>query len=150
MRPTSIVAFERLALLSIALDGLNFAARWQQLVASGHAGLGVATDIFTIVFQLALILIVSRFGSRICKWAIVILTTVGIVDFLVTGFRDDGTQLWKSIYLLQMILAAVGLVLLVCDEGGGAQSEGDLKSAAHPFQTREDRNCSRYRANKMA
>ena len=112
MRPTSIVAFERLALLSIALDSLNFAARWQQLVASGHAGFVVATDIFTIVFQLALILIVSRFGSRICMWAIVILTTVGIVDFLVTGFRDDGTQLWKSIYLLQMILAAVGLVLL--------------------------------------
>lgn len=117
MRPPSIVWFERLSLLALAIGALVSVATWDGVVASAQ-GSGmtptVAAIIYIVLFALlvGLVLLISRGRSVIAKWIYVILFVGG---FLATA-RDLGgifdLGLLGLVQALQLLLQIVAVGLL--------------------------------------
>ena len=94
MRPKSIVLFERLVLLGIALGIISAFLIHEQVAAMVAAqGQGVGTNTvyiiqaITIALYLLLIWFISRHGSPVAKWIYVVLAGLGLVAGLV-GVRQ--------------------------------------------------------------
>jgi hypothetical protein len=84
MRPTSILYFERLAILSILVGMVFTWIDWEDQIAGVRAaGFTAAVAPLTLGFALAilllLIVLISRRGSAIAKWVFVALFAFGLV-----------------------------------------------------------------------
>ena len=114
MRPKSIVTFEWLALLGLAVALVVTTLTWNGNVAayrnSGYAPavLWLVTGVEFIV-GLLLIFLISRGGNVIAKWILVILVAAGVVELLIgIGDRLDAgllgiAEIGKMILLVAAI-----------------------------------------------
>lgn len=87
MRPRSIIAFERLYLISLLIAAVAAAANWDRSLSFARSfGFGPALVIFVQVIGLglmaALIYLIARRRSVIAKWLLVLLFLVGLVILL--------------------------------------------------------------------
>jgi cbb3-type cytochrome oxidase subunit 3 len=92
MRPSSIVNFERVVLLSLLLGVINSYLIWDQTTARVAAqGMGpqfvIGVQVATIAIYLLLIWFISRKGSPVAKWIYVVLCAIGLVAGVV-AFRQ--------------------------------------------------------------
>jgi hypothetical protein len=121
MRPTSIVYFERLSLLSLMVGVAFF------LLASGEggppdriAGLGPGfiplIHAAGIVLILLLILLISRKGSAIAKWIFTILFAVGVVFAVPQLAQSIDRGLIALLQLTQLVVQAAALYFLFTPE----------------------------------
>ena len=114
MRPKSIVTFEWLVLLYLALGVVNSYVSWDQTMASLQdqgAGLGSGTIItiqaITVALYLLLVWFISRKGSPIAKWIYVVLGGLQLVAGLV------GIQQTASLGTLPLIITIAQYVLIL-------------------------------------
>ena len=87
MRPRSIVAFERLYLISLLIAAVAAAANWDRSLSFARGfGFGPAFVIVTQAIGLglvaALIYLIARRRSAVAKWLLVLLFLVGLVVLL--------------------------------------------------------------------
>lgn len=117
MRPPSIVWFERLSLLALAIGALVSALTWDDVLASiqttGMSGT-VAAVIHILLFALlvGLVLLISRRRSVAAKWVYVILFVAGLIVTApgLGGIFDLGLLgLVQAVQLLLQVIA-VGLL----------------------------------------
>ena len=120
MRPPSIVTFERVVLLSLALGVLNSFLVWDQAVAAVSAtgtGMGpgsiIGIQVVTLALYLLLLWFISRKGSPVAKWIYVVLAVLGLVMGLV-GIRQ--TMSYGTLPLIisgaQYVLTLISVWLL--------------------------------------
>ena len=114
MRPKSIVNFERLVLLYLAVGLLNTYLVWDQTVASLQgqgAAMGSGTILtiqaITVALYLLLLWFISRKGSPVAKWIYVVIGALSLVVGVV-GFQQT-----LSLGTLSLILSIVQYVLLL-------------------------------------
>lgn len=90
MRPSSIIWFERLYLLSLILGTLHGIFFFDETVAQIESdpgmgalgmGAGFAIIIMTVTFLFSLLFwyLIARKGSNLAKWVLVVLTVVGLL-----------------------------------------------------------------------
>jgi uncharacterized membrane protein len=125
VRPASVVNFERVVLLTLALGAANAVLTWDALVAGFAArGLGpsfvVGAHVAGGALILALLWMMSRRRSDVARWIYVALTVAGI---LVTLFaitpNDSGAPILLVIEVLQMLLSLISLWLLFRPDAQG-------------------------------
>ncbi len=118
MRPASIVNFERVVLLSLALGLIGAYLIWDQTMQTASAaGMGSGTLVtiqaVTIGLYLLLLYFIARKGSPVAKWIYVALAVLGLVVG-VAGFQQTmqyGT-LPLIITIIQYALTLYSLYLL--------------------------------------
>ena len=121
MRPPSIVMFDRLFLVSLALSvlglALNFTAISQQVLATpGLADAGIGSGFFigavAVSYAISLLLwfFVAHKGSNVAKWILVVLAAISLVSLpgLLAGPWDLTAILNLASYVLQ--IAALGFL----------------------------------------
>jgi hypothetical protein len=118
MRPASIVNFERIVLLLLALSAIAVALDWDRQVealrpiASGSAILAVAVAIIFGVYLLLMWLIARR-RSVVAKWIYVVLTVLSLAaslpQFLEIG---DATLVAAVMTVVSSVLGIVSIYLL--------------------------------------
>ena len=123
MRPPSIVWFERLSLIALAIGAAVSVATWDDVLLSlAGTGIGstVAAAILIVLFALflGLVLLISRGRSMIAKWVYVILFVGGL---LVTapglgGIFDLG--LLGVVQAVQLLLQVIAVGLLFAPPAG--------------------------------
>ncbi|HEX6374123.1 MAG TPA: hypothetical protein VFZ91_00215 [Allosphingosinicella sp.] len=114
MRPTSIIRFEQLYLLSLTIGLVIAIFGWEQNLATARAsGLGVgivvAVQALTLGLMLLLILYVSRRASVVAKWILIVLFVAGLAIMAMnveTLFRG-GIMLFVQIGQILLQLAAM-------------------------------------------
>ena len=114
LRPKSIVTFERLVLLYLAI-GLFYAYLvWDQTMASLQAqGAALGSDTvmtiqaITVALYLLLVWFISRKGSPVAKWIYVVLSGLSLVLGLI------GIQQTMALGTVPLILSVVQYVLLL-------------------------------------
>jgi len=114
MRPRSVVTFERLALLAVAVAVVVTAFTWNgNAAAYRRSGYGpeILWLLTAVEFAVGLLLIflISRKGSGIAKWILVVLTAVGVVE-LGMGMGDRLGGGWVGIAEIAKMLLLVGAV----------------------------------------
>ena len=117
MRPPSIVWFERLSLLALAIGALVSVATWNEVLASiQSSGIGAtaAAAIHIVLFALlvGLVLLISRGRSVVAKWVFVILFVGGLILTApgLGGIFERGLLgLVQAVQLLLQVIA-VGLL----------------------------------------
>ena len=120
MRPSSIVNFERLALLAVALGVLVIWLSWDTVVEAARSqvvgtGIEPALAVLSIIYVgllVLLILLTSRRGSVAARWLFVLITAVTLVFTLpkLGGMTQAGTTGWLSILQLAAQVGAVALL----------------------------------------
>lgn len=118
MRPKSIVTFERLALLSLAIAVVITVATWDGTSASfrsaGYpAALPLISSIAEFGIGLALILLISRKGNRIAKWVLALLTAAGVVELALRKIGGGFGGSWIDIAEIVKTLLLAGSVCLL-------------------------------------
>ena len=117
MRPTSIVYFERLAILSILVGVALTFMTWDGDVAAVREQ-GMASGVLSLVqgvslaLLLLLIYLISRKASVIAKWVLVALFVVGVVLIgpQLLGILDQG--LIGLLQLSQLVVFAAAIYFL--------------------------------------
>jgi glucan phosphoethanolaminetransferase (alkaline phosphatase superfamily) len=114
MRPKSIVNFERLVLLYLAIGLVYAYLVWDQTMASLQgqgAALGSGTimtiQAVTVALYLLLVWFISRKGSPVAKWIYVVISGLSLVLGLV------GIQETISLGTLPLILAVAQYALIL-------------------------------------
>lgn len=118
MRPQSIIYFERIVLLTLALGVVNSWLSWDQAVAAVSArgfGIGFILAIEGVVIAVYLLLLwfIGRRGSVAAKWIYVVFTVAGLIVVLA-----DPRQLLAygaapaAISIVQSLLSLVAVWLL--------------------------------------
>jgi hypothetical protein len=114
MRPKSIVNFERLVLLYLAIGLLHAYLVWDQTMASLQsqgAALGSGTvmtiQAVTVALYLLLVWFISRKGSPVAKWIYIVIGGLSLVFGLV------GMQETISLGTVPVILSVTQYVLLL-------------------------------------
>jgi len=115
MRPKSIITFEWLALLSLAVAIVVTILTWDGNVAAyGRSGYGPALLWFLTGIEwaigLLLIFLISRKGNVIAKWILVVLTAAGVLT-LAMGIGD---RLGGGLVGIAEIAKTVLLVAAIC------------------------------------
>jgi len=119
IRSTSIIWFERLSLLSLALIVPQDYLAWDELKAAAEAdgvnpmvvvavaqGIGIALSLF-------LILMVSRGRSRVFKWIYAVLSGLGLIwTFFTLPSELVGQPLAGALTAAQNLMVLVAIVLL--------------------------------------
>ena len=117
MRPASIVAFERLSLLALAIAVLASVLNWDREIAS-YTAQGVDASLLPIAMgglaavYVVLILLISRGRSSVAKWIYVVLTVVGLVFVVPQLGAMFSRGLMGLVQALQLLLQVAALVLL--------------------------------------
>jgi hypothetical protein len=119
MRPSSIVNFERIVLLSIVLGAVNTVLIWDRLSAAVAAsglgvGMAIAIQVVTIAIYLLLIWFIARKASNVARWIYVVLCAIGLV-FGALGLGQAAAlygNLVLVINLVQYVLSLVSIWLL--------------------------------------
>ena len=134
MRPPSIVNFERLNLLSLAI-GLGMAVfSWDRSVATARAGgfgpvFVVAVQAFAFLLPLILTLLVSRRASVVAKWILVVLFAGGLLMMLATAKLTFAGGPLLLVQIAQMLMQAVAIALLFTGEARRWLREGPSRDA---------------------
>jgi hypothetical protein len=111
VRPPSVLAFERLFLLSLLLVPLQAALGWDELMRRGSPGETIAILGLTVVTLAGLALLVSRGRSASAKLVLVLLLLIGLPLFLLSAAR--GTIAGSpALALLQAALQAASVCYL--------------------------------------
>ena len=137
MRPTSILYFERLSLLSI-LVGIVFTwIDWDKQIASAQAsGLAPAVVPITLGFSLALLLLliflISRKGLAIAKWIFVALFALGLVFSVPQVIQALDRGLVGLLQLTQLVVQAMAIYFLFTPEARDWFRTGRTEPARPP------------------
>lgn len=121
MRPKSIVTFERLALLSLAISLVVTALTWEGNVAAYRSGgYGPSFLWFLTAVEvgvgLLLIFLISRKGSPVAKWILTVLTAAGVLELVMKiGDRLDAGLLGIAEIVKMILLAAAVSFLFRAD-----------------------------------
>ena len=121
MRPTSILYFERLSLLSI-LVGMAFTwIDWDKQIAAARAsGLAPAVVPITLAFSLAILLLliflISRTGLAIAKWIFVALFALGLVFSVPQVLQALDRGLVGLLQLTQLVVQGMAIYFLFTPE----------------------------------
>ena len=110
MRPASIVNFERVVLLSLALGVLSTFLTFDQMVASAQgfgSGFVIGEQAATIAVMLLLVYFISRKGSPVAKWIYVVLGVLGLIGGLSTFSQT------LALGTLPVILTVIQYALLI-------------------------------------
>lgn len=130
MRPKSIVTFERLALLSLAIALVVSILTWRGSLAATEAS-GLGSSFLWISYAIAfglgllLILLISRKASSIAKWVLVVLTVIGVVGMLTRVGDLLGSGVLGIAELVQMLILVVSLTFLFRDDAKAWLARGD-------------------------
>jgi len=111
MRPTTIVAFEALYLVTLAIGILQAYLGWQQLQAMASPFFIVTIQLVTLGLLVVLILLVSRRRSRFAKWVLVVLFVIGL-PMTVKIFASGQLAGSAALTVCQSLLQLIGLVML--------------------------------------
>lgn len=113
MRPTSIMAFERLYLVAILIEAARIGAQWPLLMQS--SGVALWGRIFAVGVSMLFLLLASRGGRR---WAAVVLGGMFLFGLpMVAGIFNPGYDpLTAAVIIAQLALQAVALALLLRPE----------------------------------
>lgn len=122
MRPPSIVWFERLSLLALAIGAVVSVATWDGVLAAAQ-GSGMSATVAAIVYivlfalMVGLVLLISRGRSAVAKWVYVILFVGGLIATAPSlgGIFDQG--LLGLVQALQLLLQIVAIGLLFAPPG---------------------------------
>ncbi len=110
MRPRTIVRFERLYLLAIAIEIARAAGDWPQLMQTSSPDLWVR--LASILVSLLLVLLASRRRHRWAGLALGALFVIGLP--MVTTVLQPGTPFETSaVMVAQIVLQALALVFLL-------------------------------------
>jgi hypothetical protein len=112
MRPASIVNFERVVLLSLAIGVLNTFLNLDEMTASIAAqgfgsGFVIGVQAATIAVILLLVYFISRKGSPVAKWIYVVLSVLGLISGLA------GMSQTLEMGTVPVILSVAALILSV-------------------------------------
>jgi hypothetical protein len=130
MRPKSIVTFERLALLSLAVALILAVLTWRGNIAALEDS-RIPTSLlwvsYAIGFGLGLLLIflISRRGSNVAKWILVVLTAIGVVEMLTRVGDLLGGGIAGIAELGHMLLLAAALYFLFREDSKAWFERGD-------------------------
>ncbi len=122
MRPRSIVRFEWLSLLSLALAGvitlMTFGMTDVAVEAGARFQIGLIWIAYAIVFalMLLLILLVSRRADVVAKWILIILIVAGLILTLRRVPAIFGQGLVGILELVQVVTQAAALYFLFTPE----------------------------------
>ena len=140
MRPASIVLFERIYLLSIAVAAVGIVLGWNELIemapaeasAGERQGVTIAAVAITLLIALALLYGIARRASTAAKWLFVALNAYSVVSFakdLATPgattsipFVFDGIELVLTLYCAWLLFKPDAVAWL---ESKGANGPGD-------------------------
>lgn len=117
-RPSSIVTFERIVLLSLALGVLNTFLSWDHTMAMlEEQGMGtgsvIGIQVVTTALYLLLLWFISRRASPVAKWIYIVLSVLGILSAVVgLGEVAKAGTLSLIISIVQYVLLIVSLWLL--------------------------------------
>jgi hypothetical protein len=135
MRPTSILYFERLSILSILVGMVFTWIDWEDQIAGARAaGLPPSVIPITLAFSLAvlllLIFLISRKGVGIAKWIFVALFALGLVFSVpqVLGALDRG--LVGLLQLTQLVVQGMAIYFLFTPEANDWFRKGGRTKAA--------------------
>jgi hypothetical protein len=110
-RPSAIVSFERLFLLTIGIGIGQAVVGWDELVERAPASTIVTMLGLTLGTQATLVLLVSRGRNSAAKW--VLLAMLGIGLPLYFSSLERGTVIgWGMLSLLQALLQVASIALL--------------------------------------
>lgn len=121
MRPRSIVRFEQLYLLTLAMGlGLTIFS-WDASVATirqagGGPGLLAAIQGVTLAILLGLVLLVSRAASVLAKWALILLFLAGLAIMLIRPGLTFGAGPILAVQIAQILIQLAALYLLFTAE----------------------------------
>lgn len=110
MRPKSIILFERLYLLAIAIEVVRIAIQWPQIVQSSSADL--SGRILAVGLSLLFLLLASR---RNRWWAALILAGLFVIGLPMASyvFSPGYDPLTAAIIAIQIALQAAALMLIL-------------------------------------
>lgn len=121
MRPVSMIRFEQLYLLSLAIGLLTAMFGWEQSRATAQAsGLGVgvviAVQALTLALMLFLILFVSRRGSVVAKWILIALFVAGLALMAVNSQALFRGGIMAIVQIGQILLQLTAMYFLFTPE----------------------------------
>ena len=121
MRPTSILYFERLSILSILVGMVFTGLEWESQIAGARAsGMPPAAVPITLAFSLAvlllLIFLISRKASVIAKWILVILFALGLVVSVPQVLEALDRGLVGLLQLTQLVVQGMAIYFLFTPE----------------------------------
>ena len=82
MRPKSVEWFELLFLISIGLGVVSSALLWEQLTQIAGAVFTLIVQAATLLILLGVVLLVSRKGSNIARWVLVVFWVLGAIMYI--------------------------------------------------------------------
>ena len=117
MRPASIVAFERLSLLALAIAVVVAVLGWERnvgpLVAQGMSEtLAIGLYAFALLLQVGLILWISRGRSNVAKWIYVVLMVIAVAMAIPSLGDAFGRGAMGLVEVLQLLLQLAAVLLL--------------------------------------
>ena len=117
MRPRSIVRFEQLYLLSLAIGLVLMIYSWDASVAvARQAGGGPimvgAIQAVTFAIMLGLVLLTSRAASVLAKWVLVLFFLGGMAMMLIRPALTFGAGPILAVQVAQILLQLAGIYLL--------------------------------------
>ena len=113
MRPKSVALAETLYLASIVLLLAISILTWDVAVAQGGVVLAAGVTAFGVGLSLLLLILTTRWASRVALWLLVVLTALGVVGVMIqvsTGVLATG--LIGMLTIAQLVLTIVPIVLL--------------------------------------
>ena len=120
MRPSSIVNFERLSLLAVAIGLVTLYLSWDSVLASARSavpgtGLESAVAVLSLIyigFLVLLILLTSRRGSAVAKWLFILVIVAEAVLTIpkLGAMMRGGAVSWLGLLQLLLQLGAIGLL----------------------------------------
>ena len=117
MRPASIVGFERLSLLALAIAVVVAVLEWERnvgpLVARGLSEtLAIGLYAVVLAIQIMLVLLISRGRSNVAKWIYVVLMVVAVVMAIPALGGAFGRGVLGLAEVLQLLLQIGAVALL--------------------------------------
>ncbi|TRW17046.1 hypothetical protein [Glacieibacterium frigidum] len=106
MRPAAAVWFERVALAGVTLDVLHLSLLFERRIAVDGVPLAVAFTVLIPLLTAALVLFVTRRGSRTARWLF-----AGLVALAVVAAFNIGTEAWSRDVAVAVGVAALALQL---------------------------------------
>lgn len=121
MRPVSMIRFEQLYLLSLAIGLVTAMFGWEQSMATAQAsGLGVgvviAIQALTLALMLMLILFISKRGSVVAKWILIALFVAGLAVMAVNSRALFRGGLMTIVQVGQILLQLAAMYFLFTPE----------------------------------
>lgn len=120
MRPSAIVIFERLFLLSIVISTVQLALQANEQVGVVGSPMGaIVLGAVVILFSVALVLLASRRRSNVARWVLAVLTGIGVAVTLYDVISGAQLGLTGLLGLLAIGLQVAAVAMLFSPGGAG-------------------------------